>query len=81
METASVKLHFPIQVNGKAIEELSLRRPKVRDRLAVEKMNGAEAEKEIRFIANLCEVAPSDIEELDMSDYVRVQEALAGFLS
>jgi hypothetical protein len=81
MEKTSVRLNHPIQVNGQQIVELQLRRPKVRDRLAVEKMNGADAEKEIRFIANLCEVAPTDIEELDMSDYARVQDALTDFLS
>lgn len=81
MEKTSIKLNHPINVDGRQIVELQLRRPKVRDRLTVEKMNGAEAEKEIRFIANLCEVAPNDIEELDMADYVRLQDALAGFLS
>lgn len=81
MDTTSVKLTHPIQINGRQIAELQLRRPKVKDRLAVEKMNGAEAEKEVRFIANLCEVAPNEIEELDMSDYAKVQDALAGFLS
>jgi len=78
---ATIPLTYPIQINGLEITELQMRRPKVRDRLAVEKMTGGVAEKEIRFIANLCEIAPGDVEELDMADYARLQETLANFLS
>lgn len=81
MDTTTIKLQFPIHVNGQEVAELRLRRPKVRDRLAVEKMSASQAEKEVRFIANLCEMAPDEIEELDMADYTRVQEAVTNFLS
>ena len=77
----NVELQYPINVHGTEISALNLRRPTVRDRLLSEKANGTEIEKEIRFIANLCELAPDDIEKLDMADYVKVQEVLAGFLS
>jgi len=81
MDGVTIKLAYPINISGRSLDEISLRRPKVRDRLASERQSGNEAEKEIRFIANLCELAPDEIEELDMADYVRVQEALAGFFS
>ena len=81
MDGMTIKLAYPISVSGRQLDELSMRRPKVRDRLSSEKHSGNEAEKEIRFIANLCELAPNEIEELDMADYVRVQEALAGFFT
>jgi hypothetical protein len=42
-------------------------------------MSADDAEKEIRFIANLCEIAPSEIEKLDMADYLKVQDTLASF--
>jgi len=77
----TIELQHPIEVNGERITSLVLRRPKVRDRLLSEKSNGTEAEKEVRFIANLCEMAPDQIEQLDMADYVKVQEALSDFLS
>ncbi|TQV72732.1 phage tail assembly protein [Exilibacterium tricleocarpae] len=74
-------LTYPIDSNGGRLEELTMRRPKVRDRLAAEKIQGNQADKEVRFIANLCEVAPEEIEELDMADYARIQAVLSDFLS
>ena len=40
----------------------------------------SQAEREVLLIANLCEVAPGDIEQLDMSDYKKLQEAFGAFL-
>ncbi len=77
----TIKLQYPITVDGAAINNINLRRPLVRDRLIAEKASGNEVEKEIRLIANLCEMAPDHIEQLDMADYVKLQECLAGFLS
>jgi hypothetical protein len=77
----TIELQYPINIDGQKVTNISLRRPKVLDRLLSEKSTGTEAEKEVRFIANLCGMAPDQIEQLDMSDYVRVQEALANFLS
>ncbi|HBG94701.1 MAG TPA: phage tail assembly protein [Chromatiaceae bacterium] len=81
MEKTTIKLRYPLRVNGQEVTEIQLRRPKVRDRLAVEKMSASQAEKEVRFIANLCEMAPDEIEELDMADYTKIQETVTGFLS
>lgn len=77
----TITLQHPVTVEGQQIDSLTLRRPKVKDRLVSEKASGSEAEKEVRFLANLCEIPPSYIEELDMADYVKLQEALADFLS
>ena len=81
MEKTTIKLQYPLHVNGRELTEIQLRRPKVRDRLAVEKMSANQAEKEVRFIANLCELAPDEIEELDMADYTKLQETVSGVLS
>ncbi len=81
MDKTVVKLQYPVRVNGQELTELRMRRPKVRDRLVVEKLAASQAEKEVRFIANLCEIAPDDVEELDMADYAQLQEVLSGFLS
>ena len=77
----TITLQYPITVDGMLIEELTMRRPLVRDRLIAEKASGSEVEKEIRLIANLCDMAPQHIELLDMADYAKLQECLAGFLS
>lgn len=78
-----LKLQFPVPgpAGAGAIDELFLRRPKVRDMLAGDKAGGTDAEKEIRTFANLCEVSPETIEALDMADYKRLQETDAAFLS
>lgn len=75
-----VRLNQPVMVDGETLQEISLRRPKVRDRLAVERMGHSDAEKEVALIANLAELPPSTIEELDLADYAKVQGVLQDFL-
>ena len=77
----TIKLNYPIQADGQTYNKLSLRRSKVKDRLAVARMkNTSDEEKEIRFFANLCEVTPSVIEELDEADYKQLSETYMDFL-
>ena len=76
----NIKLSYPIELNGECIGELNIRRSKVKDRLLVAKMkNASDEEKEIRLFANLCEVQPRIIEELDESDYAALQKAYMDF--
>ncbi|UXX40887.1 MULTISPECIES: phage tail assembly protein [unclassified Wolbachia] len=77
----TVELNNPITVEGILLSELTLRRPKVRDRLAVERMSNNDAEKEVALIANLASISREAVEELDLADYSKIQEALQGFLS
>jgi hypothetical protein len=77
----TIKLNYPIEADGQTYNKLSLRRSKVKDRLAVARMkNTSDEEKEIRFFANLCEVTPSVIEELDEADYKQLSETYMDFL-
>ncbi len=77
----TLDLQYPITNNGEECNQLCIRRPSVRDLLVSERAKGNEIEKEIRLIANLCEVAPEQIEQLDMADYMKLQETLTSFLS
>ncbi len=77
----TIPLKYPTTLDGAEVTSITLRRPLVRDRLAAEKASGNEVEKEIYLLANLAEMAPDQIEQLDMADYVKLQECLAGFLS
>ena len=75
-----IELNYPIESDGTNITDLNMRRSKVKDRLIVAKMkNSSDEEKEIRLFANLCEVAPNIIEELDESDYANLQKAYMDF--
>jgi len=76
----NIELKYQIESGGQTYKELSMRRSKVKDRLVVAKMKSAsDEEKEIRLFANLCEVQPSIIEELDESDYATLQKAYMDF--
>jgi len=80
-----IKLKFPITINGQDVLELSMRRPRVKDSLVHEKQFPGEKrgslEADIAMFARLCELAPKDLESLDMADLVQFQEAFGGFFS
>ena len=76
----NIELKYEIESGGQTYKKLSMRRSKVKDRLVVAKMKTAsDEEKEIRLFANLCEVEPKIIEELDESDYATLQKAYMDF--
>ena len=60
-----IKLNFPIEHDGVPIADIALRRPTVGDHLAAQKSAGTDAEREIRLIANLAELPPAAIHQLD----------------
>jgi hypothetical protein len=75
-----IKLAFPITVDGATVNEISLRRPTVKD-MRVARITGGkdDAAQEINLIANLAQITPDAVESFDMADFVNVQKALAGF--
>jgi hypothetical protein len=76
-DSVEIPLKYPL----KSTDKLTMRRVKVRDSLAAQKIKGSDAEQEIFLFANLCEVTIKQIEALDMADYKQLQEAYSGFLS
>ncbi|MGI1678973.1 MAG: phage tail assembly protein [Cellvibrionaceae bacterium] len=81
MEKLKIELTHPIDIDGIKVSVLQLRRPKVRDMLSVEKIVDNDAEKEIQLFANLCELTPENLLDLDMADYSKLQKAYQDFLS
>lgn len=82
-ERATIELAYPITIDGTDTKALHMRRPKVRDQLLMDKsgMSGkSDSEREVLFFANLCEISPAEIEQLDMGDYLKLQETFSGFL-
>ncbi len=78
----TIELKYPVEATGETITNLTMRRSKIKDRLLVAKMkNVSDEEKEIRLFANLCEVEPKVIEELDESDYSNLQKVYLGFFN
>jgi hypothetical protein len=78
-----IALDYPITIEGVEVSRLTLRRPKVGDVLAAEEQAKGKGDKETEILtfANLCEVAPAEIRELDLGDYKKLQEAFSGFFS
>lgn len=82
---AVVTLREPIESGGQRVERVTMRRPLVRDLRAAQRAAGgrdaAGADVEFRLFANLCEMAPETLDAMAVADYLRLQEAYAGFLS
>lgn len=77
----TIKLTYPIEVDGVAIESIALRRPCVRDMLIAEKGSEGTGTSEVTLFANLSDNTPEAIEKLDLADYAKVQKVYKGFLS
>jgi hypothetical protein len=78
----TIELKYPVEATGETFTNLTMRRSKIKDRLLVAKMKTAsDEEKEIRLFANLCEVEPKVIEELDEADYSNLQKVYLGFFN
>jgi len=76
-----IKLESPIKIDGVEVNEISLRPPKVRDLLISSKKNVSEAEREVNLIANLSEIPVDVVEDLDLRDYLKIQNWLKDFLA
>ncbi len=81
--TTEIKLQYPITTkDGNKLERLCMRRPKVRDQvLALKSEKDSEYEAEIAMFANLCDIDPATVMEMDIKDYRKMQDAYSDFLS
>jgi hypothetical protein len=77
-----INLQYPVEIDGAKVSVLHLRRPKVRDLIAASKAGGVDpVQREVRLFSNLCEITPETVEELDIADYTKIQEAYGDFSS
>jgi hypothetical protein len=82
-DTASLKLVRPIRVEERMVTEVVIRRPKVRDLRAMEKMRepeGTELDQGIAMAAALCDLPLEAMDEMDAADFAAISEVLGGFL-
>ena len=75
----TITLKHPITADGREVAELTLRRPKVRDLERMDKVAG-EMAKAVTLVADLAEISPDQVRELDAEDFTAVAERLGGFL-
>ena len=76
----TIKLKHPITADGREVTKLTLRRPKVRDLERVDKVDGPIA-KAVTLIADLAELTPDQVRELDAADFTAIEAEVSGFLS
>ena len=82
-DTARVKLVRPIRVEERMITEVAIRRPKVRDLRAMEKLrepDSTELDQGIAMAAALCDLPLDAMDEMDAADFAAISEVLGGFL-
>lgn len=72
------KLEFPIEYGGEVIREVTVRRLKNKDRLAARSVKNDE-EKNDRFLMSATGLTDVQLGELDMYDFAKITEILAGF--
>jgi len=83
METIKIELVMPEKIAGKEITELELRRPigaDVEDIVGTEKLGKAITELASKLITNV-PVTADDIRKFDAKNYMKISEALMGFLA
>jgi len=75
----TITLEFPFEHKGETYEELVVRRPKMRD---LKKFEGIKdkMKKAITMLADLAEVTPDTIDEMDPTDFDKASRVIAGFL-
>ncbi len=78
MSKITIELDYPItDGEGKEITKLEMRRAKAKD-LRKMQMQKNEADQEVFLFANLTGLTLEDIDELDICDYQKVQNAFKG---
>ena len=75
-----ITLTYPIKDGSTEIKEISLRRPKVRDLMVMDEVDGS-LEKSVRMIAQLSDLPVSVIEDLDAADFSKAAEVVEAFLA
>lgn len=80
-ETRTIKLYSPVALeNGGLLEQVTMREPLVRDRIAFAKDRGNEEEKEARMIAQLCNLSEQEIWLLTAADYAQLLDTFNVFM-
>lgn len=77
-----IKLQYPITINNKKIDTLTLRRPKTKDIIAARKYSNIDVEQDLFLYSRIIEenLSPEEIEELDIVDFQNLQEEYLNFL-
>jgi hypothetical protein len=80
-DTVTINLYSPVTLeNGAALNTVTMREPLVRDRIAYAKDRGVEEERELRMIAQLCNLNDADVLQLTAADYAQLLDTFNVFM-
>ncbi|PCJ57848.1 MAG: hypothetical protein COA65_08880 [Rhodospirillaceae bacterium] len=79
MSDVTIKLNHPVEHNGETIDEITLRRPKVKDLRKLDAIKG-EVEKGVHLVSKLASLPSAVVDEIDAEDFVKISEQVADFL-
>lgn len=77
--SVDIGLDFPIEIDGRTIQSITIRRPKVRDTLKAERVKGGEFEKGLALLCDLTEQPQEVLLELDPVDLEKLDGQLMAF--
>lgn len=75
----TITLQHPINADGEDITELTIRRPKMRDIKRAQKHKD-DIERSMALIADLAEISPKAVEELDAADFEAVSKIVGEYM-
>ncbi len=76
-----LKLAHPFQVDGKAMAEITIRRPKVKDIRAIDTVKDqGDLQQGLTMACLLTGLPPDVLDEMDAGDFARVSEVVMSFL-
>ena len=81
MTSTPITLRFPIMIEGTTLNQISLRRPQVRDVMAVKDLPN-QADQELELLSMLAEphLNRQSLLSLDLQDYRSIQAVLASLM-
>lgn len=77
--SVTIELDFPIEIAGVEVKTVTMRRPKVRDEVAMQRVKGTAADKAAWLMATLCEITPEEFLAVDAADSAKLEEQYAAF--
>lgn len=84
IEAKTIKLNYPININGATLSELKLRRPNWKDLLNSSKKAKegiSDGQIEFEMVVDLTQQSPSTLEQLDIVDYKKVVGLISDFFN
>lgn len=74
-----ISLEFPVQLGDRTLSEVTMRRPIIRDMIKHKLGANITIEQSMELLADLCDLVPDEMELMDLSDFVKLQDQLLAF--